>query len=319
MTSAISRRDALAIVGGSVAMLGARGVKAAAPPVVKVGIIPLFAVAPHFAAEAHGDFAAEGIAVSTQTVQSSALGIPGLVSGSFDVVYASTVSVLTALERGIDLRIVAESTRVPATPPDGVALFRRKGDNIATGKDLEGKVTAINARFSMQWLAISRWIKASGGDLGKVTFREIPSPSMLDALKNGQVDAAYLLDPFKLFASEDPSVELFAWPSSSTLPGLSTSVWVVSGSLADEKPELVRSYLRGFMKGAQWVNENFGNQAYFELVASFTKMDPARLARLAAEPQIMEISVDSINKLGDVMREFGLVTTSVDVSSKVFK
>jgi NitT/TauT family transport system substrate-binding protein len=319
MTFAISRREALAMLGGSVSLLGAHDASAAEPTLVRVSIIPIFAVAPHFAAKANGYFAHEGIEVTTQPVQSGALGIPGLVSGSYDVLYSSTVSVLTALERGIDLRIIAESTRVPVKPPDGVALFRRKGDAISTGKDLEGKITAINVRFSFQWLAMSRWIKMTGGDLSKINFREIPFPSMLDALKSKQVDAAYLLDPYKMLAAEDPSVELCAWPSSAALPGLSTSLWVVTGKWADEKPDIVRAYVRAFMKGGQWVNDNFGKQPYFELIASFTKMDEKRLAQLATEPQIMKIDVGAINGIGAVMQEFDLLKTKVDVSSKLFR
>jgi NitT/TauT family transport system substrate-binding protein len=319
MTFSISRRGALALLGGSIAGLGARRAMAADPTLVRVSIIPIFAVAPHFAAEAHGDFAAENITVTTQPVQSGAVGIPGLVSGSFDVLYTNTVSMLTALERGIDLRIIAEGTRVPHTPPDGVALFKRKGDKIATGKDLEGKTTAINARFTFQWLAISRWVKKTGGDPSKVIFREVPFPSMVDALKSGQVDAAFLLDPYKMAASEDPAVELCAWPTSTALPGLSTSLWVVTGKWADEKPQLVRGYMRAFMKGAKWVNDNFGKPPYFDLVASFTKMDPARIAKLATEPQVMEIGVDAINGIGEAMQEFDLLKTKVDVSSKIFK
>jgi NitT/TauT family transport system substrate-binding protein len=319
MTRAISRRRTLAMLGGTAAVLSAPQAMAADPTLVRVSIIPIFAVAPHFAAERHGDFAAEGLAVTTQPVQSGALGIPGLVSGSFDILYSSTVSVLTALERGIDLRIIAESTRVPHQPPDSVALFKRKGDLISTGKDLEGKTTAINVRFSFQWLALSRWAKQTGGDLSKINFREIPFPSMLDALKSKQVDAAYMLDPYKMQAFEDPSVELAAWPSSAALPGLSTSMWVVTGKLAEEKPDLVRAYRRAFMKGAQWVNDNFGKPPYLELVAGFTKMDPARLAQLATEPQVMEIDVSAINGIGDVMQEFDLLKTKVDVSSKIFK
>ena len=123
MTFAISRRAALAMLGGSAALLGAPRTWAADPTLVRVSMIPIFAVAPHFAADAHGDFAAENIAVTNQPVQSGAVGIPGLVAGSFDVLYSNTVSVMTALERGIDIRIIAESTRVP--PGAGARWIRR--------------------------------------------------------------------------------------------------------------------------------------------------------------------------------------------------
>ena len=96
-------------------------------------------------------------------------------------------------------------------------------------------------------------------------------------------------------------------------------MWVVSGKWADEKPDVVRGYQRAFMKGGQWVNENFGKQPYFDLVAGFTKMDPARLAQLATEPQVMDIDAAAINGIGAVMQEFDLLKTKIDVSPKIFK
>src|SRR5580693_5418928 len=125
MTSTMSRRDALAVLGSIFAMAGAPAAKAADSnlPIVRVGIIPIFAVAPHFAADKLGYFAAEGIATTTQPVQGGAIGIPGLVSGSFDILYANCISTLTALERGIDLRVIAEATTIATHPPDVDALF----------------------------------------------------------------------------------------------------------------------------------------------------------------------------------------------------
>lgn len=320
MTISISRRAALKVFGAILALAGLPVAMAAEPPtLLRVSLVPIYSVAPHFAAEAQGYFAAEGIAVTTQPIQGGVVGVPGLMSGSIDVLYTNTVSVLTAIERGIDLRIISEATRVPAAPPEGLGMFKRKGDKIATGKDLEGKVTAINARFTLQWLSLSRWIKRTGGDLGKITFREIPVPSMNDALKNKQVDVAFLMDPYKTLAMDDPSLELFASPSTSVIPGLSTAVWVVSGKMADSKPEVVRAYLRAFRKGGQWVNANIGKEPYLKLVAGFTKMDPARLAKMPVVPQQMEIGPDAINGIGEAMREFDLLKTKVDVTPKIFK
>ena len=96
MTSVISRRHALAMLGGSLAIMGlglSPTMAADAPTVVHVSIIPIYSVAPHFAADAQGYFAAENIAVTTQPVQTGAVGIPGLISGAFDVLYTNTVSV----------------------------------------------------------------------------------------------------------------------------------------------------------------------------------------------------------------------------------
>ncbi len=319
MKSEMTRRHALAMAGGTVASLYVPSALAAEPTLVRVSIIPLFSIAPHYVAERDGHFAAENIKVTTQPVSTGALGIPGLISGSFDILYTNTSSVITAIERGIDLRIILESTRVADHPPDGVALFRRKGDAINTGKDLEGKATAVNARFSFQSLALSRWAKKTGGDPSKIQFREIPFASMLDALKSKQVDAAYLLDPYKMAAMEDPAVELCAWPSSSAMAGVSTSIWVVSGKFADEKPEIVRGYVKAFLRGSKWVNDNFGKPPYLELVASFTKMDPAKLAQMATEPQVMEMSAEPINMVADAMLEFGMLKSKIDVTPKIFR
>ena len=67
------------------------------------------------------------------------------------------------------------------------------------------------------------------------------------------------------------------------------------------------------------MNANLGNEQYLKLVSSFTKMDPARLAKMPAVPQELEISTAAINGIGDVMREFDLLKTKVDVTPKLFK
>ena len=163
------------------------------------------------------------------------------------------------------------------------------------------------------------WVKKTGGDLSKITYREVPLPSMLDALKNKQVDVALLLDPFMSIAFADPGYELLGWPSSVILPELPSSLWIVSGTLADSKPELVRGYLRAYIKGVQWVNSHLGDQAYLDLVASYTKTDVKQLAKMYTAGQLTEINVNAIKGLISVMQEYDLLKTNVEVDSKIFK
>src|SRR5579875_1792657 len=284
MNSTMSRRDALAALGGIFAMASAPPATAADSdlPLVHVGIIPIFAVAPHFAAVKFGYFAAEGIATTTQPVQGGAIGIPGLVSGSFDILYANCISTLTALERGIDLRIVAEATTIPTHPPDVDALFIRNGDPIHNGKDLEGKVIAINVKYDLMWLVMQGYVQKTGGEVNKISYREVPVPSMLDALKNHEVDAALVLDPFMTKAMGDPEFEIAGWPSSMVMPGMPSSFWITSGQTADTKTKLIAAYQRGFLKGVAWFNEHIGKPEFIDLVAGYTKTDPALLAKMYA-------------------------------------
>jgi len=315
----LSRREALGLLGGALT-LGIPQTAAADPlPLLRVSIVPIFAVAPQFAAAKLGYFAAEGIETTTQLVQGGAVGIPGLVSGSFDVLYSNSISFLTALERGIDLRIVAEATPITEKPPDPGALLQRKGAGLKSGKDLEGKITGINAKFDIQWLVVQGWIQKTGGDLSKITYREVPLPSMLDALRGGQVDAALVLDPFMTVGLNDPNFELLGWPLSTTMPGLPSSLWIVSGNMADTKADLIRAYIRGFMKGVEWCNEHLGDEQYIQLVASYTRTDEKILAKMVLGKQPTDIDVASIERLVTLMKQYDLLKTNPDIRSKIFK
>ncbi len=320
MNFTISRRDALAGLGSLAALNLPTPARAADPlPVVRVSIVPIYAVSPHFAALAQGYFEPEGIAVTTVTVQGGSIGIPGLMGGSFDVLYSNAITNMTALERGIDIRIFADGAPIPTQPPDPGAVIIRKGEPIRTGKDLEGKVIAINARFDIQWLVMQGWVKKTGGDLSKITYREVPLPSMLDALRAKQVDAALVLDPFMTIGLEDPAFERAAWALSTAMGGLPSSSWIVSGQTADTKPELVRAYARGFAKGVAWINANLGKKPFFDLVAGYTKTDPKLMEKMFVAGQPTSIDVNGYKRLIELMKEYDLLKTTVPVESKIFK
>lgn len=318
MTLAMTRRHALAAAGALAVWPWAKA-SAADLPLVRVSIVPIFVVAPHVIADRLGYFTAEGIAVTTQPVQGGTVGIPGLVAGSFDVLYANSVAVLTALERGIDLRIIEEGTRIPVTPPDPAALLQRKGGGLHSGKDLEGKLIGINAKFDIQWLIAQAWVKQTGGDPSKVNYREMPLPSMLDALSGGQVEAVVAVDPFLTVGLGDPRFELLDWAQSKVMPGLPSSLWVVSGDGAEQKRDLIRAYIRGFAKGAQWVDAHLGDAQYLQLVASFTKTDEKLLAKMVVGMQPLTVDVAGIEGMAALMKANGLLKTDIDVAAKIFK
>ena len=319
MPKKITRRAALAVAGGTLAALNMPRAFAADLPLLHVSMVPIFVVAPHVVADRNGWFAEQGIAVTTQPVQSGNVGIPGLVGGSFDILYSNSVAVLTALERGIDLRIIAEGTRIADKPPVAAALLQRKGGGMHTGKDLEGKTIGIATKYDIQWLIAQAWVKLKGGDPSKVNYREMPLPSMLDALATNQADAVVAIDPFLAVGLGDPRFELLSWAQADVMPGMPSSMWVITGQTAASKPELIRAYLRGFYKGAEWVDAHLGDPDYMKLVASFTKTDPALLAKMALNKQPLGIDPKQIERVAALMKDNGLLKTDIDIPAHVFK
>jgi NitT/TauT family transport system substrate-binding protein len=317
MSEGLSRRAALTLLTVSAAAAGLPKARAAELTLLHVSIVPIFDVAPYFAADKQGYFASEGLAVTAQPTQSGVLGIPALMSGSFDIAYSNSISVVTAIEKGIDLRLIAQGSLM-APPPDSNAVLGRKGEGLRTGKDLEGKTIGVNARYDIQWLAMRGWVKKTGGDPDKVTFREVPIPSSLDAIKTKQVDVGLVLDPYLTIGLGDPALEFIDWPIYAVMPGGPTAFWVVPGKTADEKGDLVRSFVRAYRKGAQWVNAHHGTDEFISLVSSYTHIDPNLARKMVVPKAELGVTLGPIEELKALMREHGLLKSDVDVQSKIF-
>lgn len=317
MSEGLSRRAALTLFTVSAAAAGLPRARASEPMTLHVSIVPIFDVAPYFAADKQGYFAAEGLAITSQPTQGGAVGIPALVSGSFDIVYSNSISVVSALEQGIDLRIIAQGSLI-SKPPNSNGLLGRKGEGFRTGKDLEGKTIGINARYNIQWLAMRAWVKKTGGDPDKVTYREVPIPSSIDAIKSKQVDVGLVLDPFLTIGLGDPALEFIDWPIYAVLPGGATAFWVVLGKTVAEKPDMLESFVRAYRRGAQWVNGHRGTPEFIDLVSSFTHIDPKLAGKMVVPTAELGVTLGPIKQLTALMREHGLLHGDVDVQSKVF-
>jgi NitT/TauT family transport system substrate-binding protein len=300
------------------ALFAASAPVAAQTTKLKVSIIPIVDVAPLFAAKAQGYFAAEGIDVDTTPVVGGAAGIPGAVAGAYDIVYTNVVSSLQAKRQGLDIRVLVSGSAAGSSPPDTAGLIKRKGDPIATGRDLEGKVMAVNQRNNINWLFAAAWIKRTGGDPAKVNYREVPFPQMPDAVKIKQADAAHAVDPFLSQALRDPALEILGWPWSTVLPAVRAAHWVAMGETVEKQPEALRKFVRAMRKGAAWLNANNGNEEFYKLISSYTRLQLPQLKAMKIREIVTDVNVPDMRRLEGLMREHGLLDRELDLASMAF-
>lgn len=144
------------------------------------------------------------------------LSIPAAIqatqSGAFDFIGTSLQGVVLARQSGLDLRIAAF---LLAHTGGGLSFYVRSDSGINTAKDLVGRTVATPSLGSTgtteaQIVLAEKYglqFALEGGDL---TWTELDPPTQLNALKNGDIDAALMWNQAKYRADQDPSLRNLA-------------------------------------------------------------------------------------------------------------
>lgn len=311
------RRMIVSVIAGSL-MVGSALAQAQEKTKLRVSVIPIVDVAPLYAAQKQGYFAEEGLEVDTAPVSGGAAGIPGLVGGAYDFVFTNTVSLAQAVAQGLDVKIVAPGSDVRNEAPDIAGIFALADSGIKSGADLNGKTLAVNNRNNNIWLYAREWVEQTGGDVNKVTMREIPFPQMADAVRRKQVDAAFTVEPFFSTSVKDGSLVAVGFPYIVVQPGMNVAQYVATGEFVAQHPETVTRFKRALKKGAQWVNDNADQPAFGELIASYTKLQPEMVQSLALAKAPVSLSAESVQKTLDLMKKHGLLETPLSASALIY-
>jgi NitT/TauT family transport system substrate-binding protein len=287
---------------------------------LKVSIIPIQDVAPLFAAIKEGYFRQQGLEIDTAPTAGGAVGIPGLLAGAYDIVFTNVVSTVQARAQGLPIRIIAPASSVGdgSQGDGGAGIVVRKGEGIKGGADLAGKSLGVNTQKNIIWLYARAWVQKTGGDANKVTYREVPFPQMLDALRGKRVDAVFAVDPFVTIAKGDATLEFIASPYISVQPNLDVAQYVASEEFIAKNPETLKRFNAALQMGIGWVSKNLGSKELRELIAGYTKMNPELLAKMAplGEPP-RKVDLESIRKTMVQMKAHDLLTGDVNVEALV--
>jgi NitT/TauT family transport system substrate-binding protein len=301
------------------ALLPLLGVPAGAAELerVRVSIIPINDVTPLFAAMQFRYFEQEGLVIDTTPSAGGATGVPGLLAGSFDIAYSNVVSTLLAAQQGIQLRVIAPGTKVESVETDVAAMVVRRDSGIRTGHDLEGKSIGVNTRNNVIWLYARAWVRATGGNPERVTFREIPHPQMEDALRQKQVDAGFMVAPYVSMALAGNEFAEIAHPYSDVQPGVDVGQYVTTAQTLQSRPETVARFNRALQRGITWYNAHLGSPEMLKIVAGFTRIDENILRTIAYRPAPNRVDPVQMTRTMQLMIENRMLRTPVDVPALV--
>jgi NitT/TauT family transport system substrate-binding protein len=183
---------ALTLFGGL-----ASGAQGRALVTITVDTLPIANALPLDLGVKKGFFTAQGIDISKRTLQSGNDVVLALANHNGEIGYLGWVPMMIASTQGIAISAVAPSEVEGTSAADNWQNILVKGDSsIRAPADLAGKTIAVNALKGVGEVMIKAALRKVGVNPNSIHLLAMPFPTMRTALRNGQVDAIWVPEPF---------------------------------------------------------------------------------------------------------------------------
>jgi len=280
---------------------------------VTVGVIPIADTAPIYLGLEQGFFEDEGLQLTIETATGGAAIVPAVVSGDYQFGFSNLVSLMVAIDKGLPLKVVnaaVASTGDPAS--DMGAIVVRNDSPIKTLADLNGTTVSTNSLGNLLDTVARSTIDSAGGDSSTVSFVEVPFPDASAAVENGQVDAAFVVEPFVTAAVENGN-RVLSYDFADFADKLDIAGYFASEKTVSSDPELVTKFQKAMTKSLEYADAN--PEAVRAIIATYTKTPADVLAKIVLPTYPTAFNVDAVHALGKAALKYGVVDTAIDTST----
>jgi NitT/TauT family transport system substrate-binding protein len=236
-----------------------RGPGPGQPGAIRVGYFPNVTHAQALIGLARADFQR---ALGTTTVQPTVFNagpsvIEALFAGRIDLAYVGPNPAINGyVQSGGDaLRIIAGATSA------GAALIVRPAAGIRAPADLSGKRIATPQLGNTQDVALRSYLVAHGLQSlergGSVEVIPTPNPQILDLMRMGQIDGAWVPEPWASRLVVEAGATVFLderdlWPGGDFV----TAQVIVRTAYLESHPDVVKAWLGAHVDITQWLLAN---------------------------------------------------------------
>jgi len=304
---------------GAVAMPGPTG--ALEQSTITVEAVPTADEAGLYIASDLGYFAQEGLTVKIAPTGGGELAIPDLTGGKANLVAGNYVSFIQAqISRKADLRIIANGSLMQ---PGNQAVYVLPGSKIKTVADLashrgghKAKI-GVNTLNNIGQLLIGSLLQDQGYALSDVSLtppagKGNPFALLLSELAGGQIDAAWLPEPFATIAQQSLGAVKLADFDQGSMENFPIGTYIGTAQWVTSHPTTIAAFLPALQKAQQKADTDRG-QVESSLIKNTMlpngmKQDQASqvaaLMTLNSYPLIMDIS--TLQRVSDSMFQFNL-------------
>lgn len=294
---------------------------------VKVAVTEIIPEVGWYVAQERGYFDEEGLDVEFMTARMPTGDRMALLARG-DIHFGGVSpdpSLFNIVARDVQVQIVAFMSGNVGNYPYRTAAVVVRQDLIESGRyrqpqDLKGMSLAVSTEGGAATYLVERALIQHGLTLADVTFQVVQLQDMPVALSNKAVDAAWLVEPFILFA-ESRNVAKPVLLTGEIAPGAVGFMMLASPHFTREQPEATRRFLRAWLRGQRdyyraVIAQQGGAEAVYEILSKYTTIkDPSLFPRIGfngADPN-GDINEASLYDYQDAFLRYGTQQRRVDL------
>ncbi|TRW46808.1 ABC transporter substrate-binding protein [Georgenia yuyongxinii] len=279
---------------------------------ITVGVIPIVDTAAIWLGVDQGIFEEHGLDVTLDVAQGGAAIAPAVVSGDYQFGFSNVVSLLIASSKGLPLQIVAPGNfSTGDTTADIGAVVTKPDSGITSPADLAGKTVAVNTLNNIGDVTVKEVVAKAGGDPESIQFVEMGFPDMPAAVESGQVDAAWILEPF-LTITKEQGAEVVTHNFAEVDPDMMIAAYFTTQQYAQAEPEIVQNFTAAMNESLDYAEANPDEAR--AILSTYTEIDPAVQEAMVMPKFSSKMGTDSLQLLADLSLKYGLVDEEVDLS-----
>ncbi len=278
-----------------------RSVRVAALPIAETGAL--------WAAIDEGIFEEHNIEVEVVPAQGGAQAIPALLSGDIQFAIGQPFGPFRADGQNLGVVIIGDYADSLAEGKDVNAVVSLADSGITGPADLSGKRVAVNSLGAAGDVTIMKAVQDAGGDPTTIEFVEVAFPDAQAQLEAGNIDAAWVPDPFMSIIVNGGG-NLVVHPYQATIPGLSVLTTITTQELMDSDSELVADFAAAMTEALDWAMAN--EDAVRAAISTNMEIPEEAAAGITLPTFTSEIKVSDLEELAALAVEFGVLDAEPD-------
>lgn len=283
------------------------------PDDVTVGLISILDVAPIYLGKQKGFFADRDIELTLKPAEAGTETIPAVLSGDLEFGYSNIVTLLAARSSGLPVKILVNGNNSTGEQGADFGSLMVPGNSpISSVADLAGKKVAVNVLQNVVELAVRASALKAGIDPNSVEYVKLAFPEMPAALAAGQVDAAFVVEPFQQIVLSQGGR-----PLTSSLvdlaPDLSVAQYFTSEQMLADNPDLARRFTEAMEESLAYAESH--PDEVRQILPTYTKIPQTVIPKLVLPKWLPEVNRDSVETIARLAQQEKILQSEPDIDA----